>query len=777
MKFSCPHPQKKWITLLTAAALSTTATLALADAVDLGTVGGAAGAATNPTVYAEKGTAQAIAPTQSSLNATEPMSIISREFIVESTAPTGNYATIAAIAPSVAVMPSTNGPGMADQKIIMRGFTDGNFNITFDGIPFGDTNGPTHHSTAYFPASIVGSMVVERGPGNASNIGYATYGGSVNMYSKAPSATEKTSVYGSFGSWNTLVEGVSHETGHMEGSDATLQLDLQHMSTKGYTTYSGLQNNNFTLKYTRPVGDATLLTFFASLDDANSNVTDNASGVTVLQMQQGLGKNYAMNNNPNSQGYFGYNTVSKQTDMDYLRAQTGWGAGWETDNQLYTYAYKNNTFAGQDPSQYNPTTHSDTTLGFKNLLGRAATLPSSTDVYGYYKLNEYRVFGDLFKLTKQFDIGLLRTGFWFEGASTERHNLEADRSNNPTSAVLPGVTNTNGVTSGACATAALCTSPGVVSGSNFATQNSHYNQVQPFVEFEWAAAEGLTITPGFKTMSYHFGLDSAMNQIKNGQVPQAYNYTYTASLPFLTVRQKLDAQNTVYAQYAKGMDVPFLGVGSATSGTPAPQTTTNYQVGVVHVEDRLTVDADIYYIDVGNLQQSTGTGNAIQYYNAGGAVYKGWETEGTYVLGAGFSAYAAYSLNDSNYKTTNPGLTVGQDRITGTPNMTAGLGLLYKEGPWSGSLIYKRIGEQQYSYSATGMPTLAAFNNVGLNMAYTFKEAVAGIGLKSLRAQFSVFNLTNEQNVVTASGALNLPATQVTYEAPRSYMMTLKGEF
>ena len=465
---------------MTAAALSTSATLALADTVDLGTVGGAAGAASNASVYAEKGTAQAMAPTQSSLNATEPQSIISREFIVESTAPTGNYATIAAIAPSVAVMPSTNGPGMSDQKIIMRGFTDGNFNITFDGIPFGDTNGPTHHSTAYFPASIVGSMVVERGPGNASNIGYATYGGSVNMYSKAPSATENTSVYGSFGSWDTLVEGVSYETGRMAGSDATLQLDLQHMSTKGYTTYSKMDNNNFTLKYTRPVGDSTLLTFFTSLDDANSNVTDNASGVTVLQMQQGLGKNYVMNNNPNSQGYYGYNKVSKQTDMDYVRAQTGWSDGWETDNLVYTYAYKNNTLAAQDPSQYNPLTNSDATFGFKNLTGHAATLSPTTDVYGYYKLNEYRVFGDLFKLTKKMDAGLLRAGFWYEGQTTERHNQEGDLTSGG-GALLPGVTNTAGVTSGACATAAQCTQPGVVSGSNFAPQYSHVHQVQPFV--------------------------------------------------------------------------------------------------------------------------------------------------------------------------------------------------------------------------------------------------------------------------------------------------------
>jgi len=775
MKFSCPHPQKKWITLLTAAALSTSAGLALAETVDLGTVGGASGAASNASVYAEKGTAQAMAPTQSSLTATEPQSIISREFIVESTAPTGNYATIAAIAPSVAVLPATNGPGMSDQKIIMRGFSDGNYNITFDGIPFGDTNGPTHHSTAYFPASIVGSMVVERGPGNASNIGFATYGGSVNMYSKAPQATQSTSVYGSFGSFGTWVEGVAYESGRMEGSDATLQVDVQNMTSKGYTTYSRMRNNNFTLKYTRPVGDSTLLTFFTSYDDAHSNVADNVSGVTVLQMSEGLGKNYALNNNPKSQGFYGYNVVSKQTDMDYLRAQTSWGQGWESDNLIYSYAYKNATLAGQDPSQYNPLTNSDATTGFKNYLGKAATVPVATDVYGFYKLNSYRNYGDVFKLTKKTDTGLLRTGFWYEYQKTERHNQEGDLTLGDGS-FLPGVTNTNGVAAGAC-TAAQCTYPGVVASKNFAPQHSGVHQVQPFVEYEWAAAEGLTVTPGFKTMLYQFNLNSQMNAITGGPVPQSYTFRYHAALPFLTVRQKLDAQNTVYGQFAKGMVVPFLGVGTPNSTLPAPQTTTNYQVGVVHVEDRFTVDADLYYIDVNNLQQSSGTGNAIQYYNAGGAVYKGWETEGTYVLGAGFSAYGAYSLNDSNYKTTNPGLTVGQARITNTPNMTAGLGLLYKEGPWSGSVIYKRIGQQQYSYSATVMPTLAPFNNVSLNIAYTFKEAVSSIGLKNLRAQFNVFNLTNEQNVLTSTLLLSNSASAVTYEAPRSYMLSLKGEF
>ena len=62
--------------------------LAHADPVDLGTVGGNGGAATQTSVNANSGTAAAVAPTQANLSATQPQSIISRAFIENSTPPT-----------------------------------------------------------------------------------------------------------------------------------------------------------------------------------------------------------------------------------------------------------------------------------------------------------------------------------------------------------------------------------------------------------------------------------------------------------------------------------------------------------------------------------------------------------------------------------------------------------------------------------------------------------------------------------------------------------------
>ena len=747
----CPFPLKKLLAFSSVVTLSAMGSgLAQADTVDLGTVGGSAGAANTSSVSAQKGTAAAVAPTQANLNATEPQSVISRAFIEDSTPPTGNFNTILAVAPSVVSMPSTNGPGLADQKMSLRGFQDGEYNVTFDGIPFGDTNGPTHHSTSYFPASVIGGMVIERGPGNASNIGYSTYGGSVNIFSKAPSSTQLTSVYTSLGTWGTNLEGASYESGRMAGSDATLQLNIQRMASTGYLSHSPINDNNFTLKYQRPLAESSLLTLFSSVNLVKTNVTDNASGPTAAQVAV-LGKTYVMNNDPGSQGYFKFNEQRKQTDMDYMRLQSSWGGGWESDNNLYTYAYRNTTIAGQDPSQFDGT--ADASLKFTNLKKVSVTLPNG-DVPGYDKLNKYRVWGDLLKATRQFDSGLLRVGLWFESSTTQRHNLEEDLT---TSTLLPG------------ATAAYPT--GVVTSTNFARQASGWRQFQPFFEYEWTVAPGLTVTPGYKFMKYDFSLNSPLNQ--KALVAQAYDYTYHASLPFLTVNKKLGDEDSLYAQYAQGMEVPFLGVGTPTSSRPVPQTTTNYQVGGVHKSDRLTLDGDVYYITMNNMQLNTGTNANPEYANVGGATYKGIEAQATYMIGWGVSAYGNFGINKADYAAGNGASGQPTGEVPNAPKFTAALGELFNQDAWSESLIYKHIGEQLNTKLGGQLP---AIDNIDFNVAYTFKQLnVASI--KALKLELSVFNVTDKRAIVGVTGPLSSASTQYQWQAPRSFMLTAKADF
>ena len=105
-------------------------------------------------VSARRVSALTQAPTDSSLTTRQPQSVISLEYIANNIAPTADYATIANIAPSVANV-ETNGPGLSEAKhTTIRGIDDGGYNVTFDGIPFGDYNTFTHHTTSYFPAKV-----------------------------------------------------------------------------------------------------------------------------------------------------------------------------------------------------------------------------------------------------------------------------------------------------------------------------------------------------------------------------------------------------------------------------------------------------------------------------------------------------------------------------------------------------------------------------------------------------------------------------------------------
>src|SRR5882757_804602 len=112
------------------------------------------------------------APAKARLETAEPQTIINRSYIEDSVSETADYTTILAIAPGMTGF-DTNGPGLSDGgvKNTMRGLPDGSFGMTYDGIPFGDTNGPSHHSESYFPATTIGAIAVDRGPGNAGNMG------------------------------------------------------------------------------------------------------------------------------------------------------------------------------------------------------------------------------------------------------------------------------------------------------------------------------------------------------------------------------------------------------------------------------------------------------------------------------------------------------------------------------------------------------------------------------------------------------------------------------
>ena len=719
-----------------------------ADVNDLGVVG--TQATTGAAAPASK--AATVAPTRASLEATQPQSIISREYIENSTSPVADFSAIAAVAPSVTLGISTNGPGLGETKNGIRGFKDGEFNITYDGIPFGDTNGPSHHSTAYFPANVIGEVVVERGPGNASNLGQATFGGSINLFSRPIANDALISTYYSFGSWNTQLYGARYDSGLLkDAGDAKFAISYQKQTSDGYQTYSSIQGENVMLKVEKAVGQGTLLTGNINYNRNWYHTSDVVKGITAAQAAL-YGKNYLLSNDPTKANYLGYNYVEKSTVMNYFRIQSDLGAGWALDNNTYYYNYTNNG---------DTSTASDVATGLGSVKN-AAGVTVTNQMPGYHKINEYWVAGNIAKVTKQTSIGLARVGLWLEKAETHRSIYDfnmLDRTPNYDQAAIAGTSFTG------------------INNVQY-EQNSGWKQYQPFAEFEWAVNDRLTLTPGFKTIHTTLNMDAQVNQ--GSRKPLNFSKDFNANLPFLTANYKLGAEWATYAQYAKGMVVPNIGSfqsSGALATSVKPQTSTNYQWGVVNKSDALVLDADLYYIDFNNkIAVVPGTsGNNAVYYNQGGVTYKGAEVEATYSFSNGLSAYGNVSLNRATTKDTGV-------RIAGVPDTTMAAGILYKQGGWSASLVDKMIGN---TFALDGAYEMKAYSSLDLNLGYTFRNP--GFGAKSLKASLGVFNLLNHQDILSIAaknstvgsatyGTVNAGDT-FTYQPERSFMVSVKADF
>jgi iron complex outermembrane receptor protein len=144
--------------------------------VDLGAV-----TAQEQIVSPMPGSAAYEAPSVAPMDATQPTAVISQQSIENNFSQTSSYSDIVKLSPSVSGT-DPDGPGLMESQVLsIRGFQDGQYNVTFDGIPLvetapgGDPNDFAHHTTSYFMDNDVGSIDVDRGPGTAATIGAFAY--------------------------------------------------------------------------------------------------------------------------------------------------------------------------------------------------------------------------------------------------------------------------------------------------------------------------------------------------------------------------------------------------------------------------------------------------------------------------------------------------------------------------------------------------------------------------------------------------------------------------
>lgn len=655
------------------------ATAAHAQTTDLGTVQTSDSAGdVNSAVYQ--------APTTTPLTATQPTSVIDKHYIENNIPKTANYDKIISVAPSVMVQPSGNSG--TDAKISIRGFQSGQFNVTLDGIPLRSFN-LTQRSSNLIMTNDLGQVTVDRGPGTASTVGDATFGGTVALQTKSPMSTLATTATTGYGSFNTQLYGIELDSGQIKSANnASFFLDAQFTKSDGYFTNVNYERENVALKLQQPLSDNTTLTFVSISNYADRNLFLGASRAQIAA----YGPNYGLSSSPNSQGYAGYNHEIWKTDFEYLGLNSDYGDGWHLDNKLYTYNFTNSPqFIGLDVSGNSSN----------------GTIFGATNVPGQNGPGTYRSYGDVIALTKDLPDGAVKVGAWADHMSGHRayYNTDATLADQYISTIW--------------------------------AQGVALDTVQPYVEADWKALPDLTITTGAKyayvTRSYNSLIDP------NTGGPLDYSKTWSKVLPSLAANYKLSANWSVYAQAAEGFLTPPSVVPSGSN--IQPQTTWNYQVGTSYQSKTFTLAGAVYYIDFNNMIASRTIGGIANYFNAGGAIYQGVEVEGTVHVGNGFSVFANGSLNSAKSKQT------GQ-WIAEAPNATAAAGLIYQEGNWYASLTDKWVGSRFGDIGET--QPLSPFNQ--LDMAITYKVKNPLPNLAAVTAKFGISNILDSRRIVDFAG-------------------------
>jgi iron complex outermembrane recepter protein len=695
------------------------------------------------------------APMGNTLDATSARTEITSAVIQNFMAPVADFAEVIQQAPG-AFSTNPNGIGLGQGKSYFRGFSDGQYTLTFDGIPFEDTNSPTHHSWASFPSQWISSVDFDRSPGQASNFGPTNFGGSINM--KSPELQADADIRGTFtiASFNTKLYSVDAESGLLgPKKEDSILFNINAMTSDGYQTYNHQQRDAGYGKYQHRFSDRTSLSLYGGVVDI-WNDTPNTTNPLRSQVAQ-FGDNFLLDNTaflPNGTPdpyYHGYNTYHVQTDFEYASFTSDMGNGWKFDGKLYTTRYWNKQFY-QNGATVNLT----------------AAKPSGVD-----KLNGYRHAGETAVLSKETKWGVFRTGAWYDWAYTDRYQVPSN--------ILTQVDTPLGNFH-----------------EHFITQG-----FQPFAEFEWRATPRLVVTAGIKAANYNMTLNQYQDNGKTvgclGGVLSAYPSTagiwagapeciggaqfvnhsvnYNNWLPTLTARYRIWRQWSTYAQFAEGSVIPPSNVfdvpGANVLTPPKPTLAKTYQVGSVLKLNRFTIDADLYYVHFQNGYDSyvDPTTNEPIFVATGPSNTKGVEAEGNYAFGHGFSLYGNFTAGSAKYQSganyPNGGLWVAN-----TPSNVEGISALWQHRNYDMGLTWKRVGQYyqdngslNYKINGLSIPypvdqayTIQPWNLVNVFLNYTIKNSS---NFRGTKIQLAVNNLANSHSLVGIT-----PGTAATLAAP-----------
>jgi iron complex outermembrane receptor protein len=737
--------------------------------------------------------AASLAPMDALLTETSSRTEITGAMIQNFMSPVADYGEAVEMAPGTFTT-NSNGVGLGQSKTYFRGFPDGDYDIKFDGIPWSDTNSVSHHSWAFFPTQFLGSIDFDRSPGTASTIGYAPFGGSINLLSKPFSPVQNIRGEFSYGSFNTKLFDGEYDSGNFgPGHKFSLNVDVHHMGSDGYQTFNFQTRNAGDIQVQYKLSDKTTITGFSGVIWLDANTPNfNATrcqmygpgpGYTctgTLAPFAGSGINFLMTNNSDPELYldYKYNYYHVPTDFEYVGVHKEFGKSWVLDFKPYTYNYDNSEkYASAVPITDDPTqvgtTYAPLNVKVANTCG---TLVKNKYTCGVDKYNSYRTYGETSQLSQVSKFGVLRAGMWYAWSNTNRHQYPADPLQNWLDAPLPNFKETF-------------------------VQDSY----QPFAEYEYHVTSKLFITPGVKFSYFTIGTKQyadnggkigcivagcvvSTNTNINPNVFISNGGSYFATLPSVAGNYRIHNNWSAYAQYATGTITPPSSTfdftqsanGTPVSVLPKQQKNTTYQTGTVLKLKNVTLDLDYFHIHFDSGYSSftpLNTGEPV-YYPTPPSLTQGVEAESNIALSHGLSLYLNASYDNAKYTgsaitycspsavgctSTTPTITTPTPSglwVANTPSDVFTEGLTYQHSAWDAGIFNKTVGTQRLDNGAFhNQAEISPFTLTNLFLNYTIR---GNTRFNNTKLRLSFNNLFNEHNITGDSIATGITANTIT---------------
>lgn len=656
-----------------------------------------------------------------------PQSFVSEKVIREMTSSVGDYGIVVNLTPGF-VSSSPNGPGFdAAKGQTLRGFVDGQFNVTMDGVPVGDPDNFAHHSTSFFPATLLDHAVVDRSPGAAADLGYASFGGTINLYSITIPQQDRLQGFLSYGSFNTVLAGATlNSAAPAEDGQIGALLSAETAHSDGAMANSPGNKSDFFLKV-QAIWGALHVTAVASYDNYHFY---NPGNITTAQLAA-EGSSAGYNRDPASPNDYAYSATERRSDFDYLRFESALGNQWSVTDRLYTYSYHNTglSLKGDQTS---------------SAIGSGFSGVSPSDIAGRLTQEDYRTVGNDLHVERTDTVGTLRAGLWVEHSQQTESRVGEDLST------------------------------GLTYNVNKADHSPVYfdfdarlRTVQPYLEYDWHAMDPLNVRFGVRYRDVTRDFDASVVQNFLPGTAGTITKRVTATLPSVDATYRISDTTNVLAQFSQGSLVPsqafFYTTNPAAGNQANAETALAYQIGLVHQTADYGVGVDAFLINFDNYVSTITENNATVYVNSGKVRYQGAEAEGHLALGHGVSLIANGSVLEATFQQagmTSTGQHAG-DIIPYAPTYTGLLGFIYERGPWSASLLSKFVGSEFQGKNGSADGTTFFISAYHYTNATVTRKLSRWLGARDVRITAAINNLENLSAITDNAGPSKLGPTLV----------------